>query len=84
MLIPEFSKAPSSEFTQIETAQQFKEMRSSVTDKAIVLLVTASWNEQSQMLKEMAREMPSSYPSVKLCWFDCDELAELVDQFEVD
>jgi hypothetical protein len=32
----------------------------------------------------MVLEMPASYPSVKLFWIDCDQVADLVDQFEVD
>ena len=43
----------------------------------------ASWDESSELLKNMMNEMPKVYSKVRFAFVDCDE-SDLVDTLDVD
>lgn len=59
-------------------------MRKATTDKPILIMVSAEWDEASSHLLRMFVEMPASRPHCKFAKIDADEGTALVDLFEVD
>ena len=92
MLIPEYKPASAaggkSEFTQFETLDQYKKLRTATTDKAILVLFAAEWDESSQLLKQMLQERAnqelSGMVTTLLAWVDCDAGEDLVEHFDID
>jgi thioredoxin-like negative regulator of GroEL len=71
------------EFKKLETEDDLKTLKKACTDKAILVLFWAEWDESSQALKGMMEEMPNVYNSVRFAYVDCDE-SDLVDTLDVD
>ena len=60
MLIPEYkaasAPATTAEFTKLTEVDQYKSLRAATTDKIILVLFTAEWDEASRILHQMAAE----------------------------
>ena len=59
MLIPEYQAKKSEHKSEVEcltSLDQYKTLRQATTDKAIVILVSASWDESCQHLTNMANQ----------------------------
>ena len=50
-----------SEFQKLETEDDLKSLKKAATDKAVLILFWASWDESSNLLKSMMEEMPKVY-----------------------
>ena len=72
-----------SAFIQLTDEASLNELKKKCTDKPILVLFWASWDESSEQLKGMMEEMPKAYSSLSLAYVDCDE-SDLVDTLEVD
>ena len=81
MIIPENSKAPNT-LKELSTKEDFLKLRNDTTDKLLVVLLYASWDDSSMQLKKMVDQMPSVFASVKFGVVDCDAAPDLVDHFE--
>lgn len=85
MLIPDFSATKQANtLIQLTTEAEFRSLRENTTDKLICVLMVAEWDQASQQLKTMLKEMPTKFTSVKFCWVDCEQVEGLVDQFKVE
>ena len=71
------------EFIKLETEDDLKNLKKGCSDKPILALFWADWDESSQALKSMMEEMPNVYESVRFAYVDCDE-SDLVDVLDVD
>lgn len=71
------------EFQKLETEDDLKSLKKVATDKAIVILFWAEWDESSNNLKSMMEEMPNVYQSLLFAYVNCDE-SDLVDTLDVD
>jgi len=71
------------ELLKLDTDEDLKKLKERCTDKPIVILCWAEWDETSQNLKQMMEEMPKVYQSVFVAYIDCDE-SDLVDTLNVD
>lgn len=67
----------------LTTEAELNKLKGESTDKPILILFWASWDEPSSLLKSMLEEMPTVYKSVNFASVDCDE-SELVDTLNVD
>lgn len=70
-------------FVLLNTEAEFKNLKKKCTEKPILVLFWASWDENSSLLKNMMAEMPQAYTKVQLAYVDCDE-SELVDVLDID
>jgi glutaredoxin-related protein len=67
----------------LATEEDLNTLKKGCSDKAILILFWAEWDESSQTLKSMMEEMPSVYTSVRFAYVDCDE-SDLVETLDVD
>lgn len=72
-----------SAFIQLTDEASLTDLKKKCTDKPILILFWASWDESSEQLKGMMEEMPKAYSSLSLAYVDCDE-SDLVDTLDVD
>ena len=90
MLIPEYkpaSAAATAEFVQLTQLDQYKKLRAATTDKVIVILFSADWDESSRVLKEMLDERVRTnfgFATIIFNWVDCDQAEDLVDHFDIE
>ena len=93
MLIPEYksataqSAAATAECTQLTELEQYKKIRAATTDKIILVLFSASWDESSRILQEMVQERVRqnfAVSTIIFTWVDCDQGEELVEHFDVE
>jgi len=91
MLIPEYKSAnaaPSTaEFTQLTQVDEYKKLRAATTDKIILVLFTADWDESSRILHQMVSERVRqnfAADTMLFNWVDCDLAEDLVDHFDVE
>ena len=68
---------------KLDSEDELKELKKQCTDRAIMILFWASWDEGSEQLKGMMEEMPKVYSSVRLAYVDCDS-SDLVDTLDVE
>lgn len=67
----------------LNTEAELKTLKKKCSDRPIIVLFWASWDENSTLLKNMMAQMPQAYNKVQLAYVDCDE-SELVDVLDVD
>jgi hypothetical protein len=41
--------------------EEYEKLRQSTTDKLLLILVTAEWDDSSKLLLEMIKEMPQNF-----------------------
>lgn len=63
---------------KLETTEDLNKLKKVCTDKAILILFWASWDESSESLKSMMEEMPKAYKNLRFAYVDCDE-SDLVE-----
>ncbi len=63
MLIPEYTTKTSAtpQLTSLTTMEEYEKLRQSTTDKLLLILVTAEWDDSSKLLLEMIKEMPPNF-----------------------
>lgn len=71
------------ELLKLDTVEDLKKLQQRCTDKPIVILCWAEWDETSQNLKQMMEEMPKVYHSLFVAYIDCDE-SDLIDTLNVE
>ena len=76
-------KTEAEPFQPIKTEEDLNQVKKVCTDRPIIVLFWASWDQPSCTLKSMMEEMPKAYKSVRLVYVDCDE-SDLVDVLDVD
>jgi len=83
-LIPDFSPKQEVACVTLNSQVDYEAVRKLTTDKPMIMLVSAEWDEPSSHLMRMFVEMPQSRPHCKFAKIDADEGTALVDMFEVD
>ncbi len=63
MLIPEYTTKTSAtpQLTSLTNMEEYEKLRQSTTDKLLLILVTAEWDDSSKLLLEMIKEMPQNF-----------------------
>ena len=63
MLIPEYTTKTSAtpQLTSLTSLEEYEKLRQSTTDKLLLILVTAEWDDSSKLLLEMIKEMPPNF-----------------------
>ena len=63
MLIPEYTTKTSAtpQLTLLSSMEEYEKLRQSTTDKLLLILVTAEWDDSSKLLLEMIKEMPPNF-----------------------
>ena len=63
MLIPEYTTKTSAtpQLTLLTSMEEYEKLRQSTTDKLLLILVTAEWDDSSKLLLEMIKEMPPNF-----------------------
>lgn len=63
MLIPEYTTKTSAtpQLTLLSSMEEYDKLRQSTTDKLLLILVTAEWDDSSNLLLEMIKEMPPNF-----------------------
>ena len=63
MLIPEYTTKTSAtpQLTSLTSMEEYEKLRQSTTDKLLLILVTAEWDDSSKLLLEMIKEMPPNF-----------------------
>lgn len=86
MLIPEYNakSAPIPQLTTFTHMEEYEKLRKATTDKLILILVAAEWDDASKLLLQMVAEMPSNFRSIKFAVVDADQVPSLVDHFQID
>ena len=62
MLIPEYTTKTGAtpQLTPLTSMEEYEKLRQSTTDKLLLILVTAEWDDSSKLLLEMIKEMPNN------------------------
>lgn len=68
---------------KLENEADLNKVKKDCSDKAIIILFWASWDDNSETLKGMIEEMPKVYKNLQFAYVDCDE-SDLVDTFDVE
>lgn len=66
---------------------QYKKLRAATTDKVILVLFSAAWDDASKVLQEMLEErVRQNFAPTTLIfnWVDCDIADDLVEHFDVE
>ena len=82
-MLPQPTSSKIDELSQLGTEDDLKKLKNKCTDKPIIALFWASWDEGSEALKSMMEEMPKAYKNVKLTFVDCDE-SDLVEVLDIE
>lgn len=61
-----------------------EELHGKCTDRALLLLCWASWDQPSDALKSQLEEVPKVYKNVRVAYIDCDEADAIIDELDVD
>ena len=66
MLIPDNpnNAAKPSTFESVSDLDTWKKLRTDTTDRVIMVLFGAEWDEPSQVLRSMLEEFPQAYASI--------------------
>ena len=73
-----------SSFRQLASQEDLKTLRVETPNKLICLLMTAEWDQPSQLLKGMMQEMAKNVSSIAFCWVDCEQAEDLQDAFSIE
>ena len=82
-MLPSNDKGDAS-LVQLTTVKDLEELHNKCTDRALLLLCWASWDQPSDALKSQLEEVPKVYKNVRVAYIDCDEADELIDELDVD
>ena len=58
MLIPE-TMTKSNTLYEFQSMEDYNKLRGATTDKLLMILVKAEWDDSSKLLEQMVNEMPS-------------------------
>ena len=62
MLIPEYtSNNTAPVLSLISNQEEFDKLRQATTDKLLLVLFVAEWDESSKLLQQMIKEMPTNF-----------------------
>lgn len=87
MLIPEFNPKNGGghlSLITLSTLEEFQNLRKQTTDKLIIILFTAEWDESSTLLGQMVAQMPGNFDYIKFATVDADQATPLVEHFKID
>ena len=70
--------------TLLTTLKELNDVKKTCTEKAIVILFWAEWDDRSDTLRSMMEEMPKVYKNIHLAYINCDDSEEMIDHFGVE
>ena len=68
----------------ISNKEEFDKLRQATTDKLLLVLFVAEWDESSKILHQMIKEMPTNFNQIKFAVVDADQVSSLVEKFQID
>ena len=84
MLIPEYQANTTATLTTLESIEEFSKLRQATTDKLLLILVGASWDQPSQTLLDMLSHAPQHNPHVRFAYTDGEKNEALMEKFSLE